>query len=216
MSPSPHTPEGRRSWAALAVCLMGILALTALDLGTKAWALDALSVTRPGEPPPVCEPDEHGRQFMQRLPADVVTVVPGYLELRYAENCGAAFGILRDANPVVRRGIFGLAAAVASFALLWMFVRGRGGRLFAWSVPFIVSGAIGNLVDRIRLGYVVDFIRLHLQDGPAWPTFNVADAAITVGVALLLVDGLREGRKEPDPSDPPPREDRPQTEAGSP
>jgi signal peptidase II len=197
MTSEPHRgPGSRRSVAAILACVLGIGALAALDLGTKAWALGALSVARPGEPPPVCDPDEHGRQFMQRLPADVVTLVPGYLELRYAENCGAAFGLLRDANPIVRRGIFGLAAAVAGVALMWMFVQGRGGTLFAWSVPFIVSGAVGNLVDRMRLGYVVDFIRLHLQDGPSWPTFNVADAAITVGVVLLLLDGLREGRRE--------------------
>jgi signal peptidase II len=189
-------PAGRRSTGAVVVCVLGIALLAALDLGTKAWALDALSVARPGEPPPVCEPDRHGMQLSQRLPADVVTIVPGYLELRYAENCGAAFGILREANPLVRRGIFGLAAAVASAALLWMFVQGRGGILFAWSVPFIVSGAVGNLVDRMRLGYVVDFIRLHLQDGPSWPTFNVADAAITVGVVMLLVDGIRDGRQQ--------------------
>jgi signal peptidase II len=186
-----------RSGAAIAACMLGLAALVALDLGTKAWALGELSSPRPGShAPPVCEPDEHGRQFMQRLPSDVVTVVPGYVELRYAENCGAAFGLLREAHPLVRRSIFGIAAGVACAVLLWMFVQGRGGSLFAWSVPFIVSGAVGNLVDRMRLGFVVDFIRLHIHDGPSWPTFNVADAAITVGVALLLLDGLREGRRE--------------------
>jgi signal peptidase II len=79
---------------------------------------------------------------------------------------------------------------VAVGALLFMFVTGTGGKLFAWSVPLIVSGALGNLVDRVRLGYVVDFIRFHLQEGWEWPTFNVADSTITVGVALLLLDGL--------------------------
>ena len=60
----------------------------------------------------------------------------------------------------------------------------------------IVSGALGNLIDRVRYGYVVDFIRFHLQDGWEWPTFNIADCGITVGVILLVLDGFREGRAE--------------------
>jgi signal peptidase II len=57
-------------------------------------------------------------------------------------------------------------------------------------VPLIASGALGNLVDRFRLGYVVDFVRFHLRDGFSWPTFNVADITITVGVGLLLIEGF--------------------------
>lgn len=182
---------------ALVLCLVATAALTALDLGTKEWALSALSEARPGTGAPACEPDEHGRTFMQRMRAESVVLVDGYLELRYAENCGAAFGILRDSATWIRRIVFGAAAGIASIALLVMFVRGRGGPLFAASVPFIVSGALGNLVDRVRHGYVVDFIRFHLQERWEWPTFNVADVTITVGVALLLIDGLREGRSNP-------------------
>lgn len=102
---------------------------------------------------------------------------------------------------MVRHGIFGTAALIASLALLWMFATGRGGRWFAWSVPFIVSGALGNLTDRLRLGYVVDFIRVYWNEplpliGSEWPTFNIADVTITIGVALLLIDGWAEGRRE--------------------
>jgi signal peptidase II len=73
---------------------------------------------------------------------------------------------------------------------LWLFVTGYGGRLFAISVPLIASGALGNLIDRFRLGYVIDFVRFHIQDSFVWPTFNFADATITIGVALLLIEGL--------------------------
>ncbi|MFW5876968.1 MAG: signal peptidase II [Myxococcota bacterium] len=196
MTRDSQPPTVHRSLRAIILCLVAVVGLTALDLGSKGWALDALSSERPGGPPPVCEPTELGHILYQRQRGDAVVLVPGYLELRYAENCGAAFGLMREAEGWVRRTVFGLAAAVASVTLLWMFVRGRGGPMFAWSVPFIVSGAIGNLVDRARLGYVVDFVRFHLQDTWEWPTFNVADAAITVGVVLLLLDGLREGRRE--------------------
>ncbi len=201
---SPDTPEPSfvpRSRKAFALCLLATVLLTAADLGTKAWALDALSTDPPGEPPPVCEADEYGRIAYQRGRGTPIVLIEGRLELRYAENCGAAFGILREAPGLVRHLFFGAAAIAASLALLWMFATGRGGPYFAWSVPFIVSGALGNLADRLRLGYVVDFIRYHWNDplpglGTEWPTFNVADATITVGVVLLLLDGWREGKAE--------------------
>ncbi|MEM1416617.1 MAG: signal peptidase II [Myxococcota bacterium] len=192
------TPRSRQAFA---FCLLATVVLTAADLGTKAWALDALSTEPLGEPAPVCEPDEYGRIAYQRGRGAPIVLIEDRLELRYAENCGAAFGILRDAPGLVRHLFFGTAAVAASLALLWMFATGRGGPYFAWSVPFIVSGALGNLADRLRLGYVVDFVRYHWNDplpglGTEWPTFNFADATITVGVVLLLLDGWREGKAE--------------------
>ena len=179
----------------IAIGFGALAVLLVADLGTKEWALDALSTPRTGDLPPLCTADGHGMRAMQRLRSDVVVLVGEYLELRYAENCGAAFGFLRTQSQLVRTALFGFAAIAASVVLCWMFVRGRGGPLFAWSVPLVVSGAVGNLVDRVRHGFVVDFIRFHLGDGWEWPTFNVADAAITVGVALLVIDGFR---KHPD------------------
>lgn len=186
----------KRSISALLACLLAALAFTALDLGSKEWAIETLSRERLASPPPLCEPNQHGLVFMQRMRTDAIVLIEGYLELRYAENCGAAFGLLNDAPRLVRVVLFAATAVVAIVALLWMFVRGHGGALFAASVPLIVSGALGNLVDRIRHGYVVDFIRFHVHDAFEWPTFNIADAAITVGVVLLFLDGLRQERRE--------------------
>ncbi len=189
-----------RSRRALAICLAVTAVLTAVDLGSKSWALDTLSTERVGDPGPVCEPDENGYLTMQRGRAESKVLIEGNLELRYAENCGAAFGLLRDADSWIRHSVFGLAAVAASIALLVMFSRGRGGNWFAYAVPFIVSGAIGNLVDRIRYGYVVDFIRFHWEGEilsmREWPTFNIADITITMGVVMLLIDGWLEGRAE--------------------
>jgi signal peptidase II len=123
-------------------------------------------------------------------------LIDGWLEFRYAENCGAAFGFMRDMPMLVRKGVFYVAAAGAVVLLLWMFVTGRGGTLFAVSVPLIISGAVGNFVDRVRFGYVVDFVRFHLHDRWAYPTFNVADAWITIGVALILIEGFVDARRE--------------------
>lgn len=196
MSEAPLTPRAPKL---IAICLVAAAALIAADLASKAWAYEELSAERIGEAPPVCQPDEAGYIGFQRARSEPVVVVEDFAELRYAENCGAAFGLLRDANPLVRHSVFGLAAIGAILALGWMFVTGRGGPAVAASVPFIISGAVGNLHDRMVYGYVVDFIRVYgTYDGEIieWPTFNVADIAITVGVALLLIDAVQDFKRQ--------------------
>lgn len=173
------------------VMLAALVFYTAADLLSKEWALDALSNERLGERTPVCEPDENGYLRMQRQATRAYPLVPGYLEFRYAENCGAAFGMLRTAPSWVRAAVFGVAGIGACIVLTVMFMRGVGGTLFAASVPLVLSGAIGNLSDRVRHGFVVDFIRFHIKNSWEYPTFNVADISIAVGVGLLLLDGLR-------------------------
>ena len=197
MTAAPPAPSRRRSVRALVVFVVA-----AVDLGSKAWAVDHLSGARPGTPPPVCQPDADGLLRSQRLPTDSVTLIDGWLQLRYAENCGAAFSLFAGLAPPLRKTVFYLAAVLAMVVLGALFVLGRGGRAFAVSAPLILAGAIGNLVDRIQLGYVVDFIRFYVRDGfwfipPGWeyPTFNIADAWITIGVALILIDALLEGRR---------------------
>ncbi len=191
----------KRSKRALIIAVAATVAFLVADLGTKVWASETLSVEHPGTPPEVCA--EPGRN--QRLRAESVVIVDGLLELSYAENCGAAFGLLNDSPSWIRRAVFGVAAVAAAVFLFLFFVQGKGGQLFAWSVPLVVSGAVGNLADRVRLGYVVDFIRVHYDepfdllwwhfDRFEYPTFNVADITITIGVALLILDGIVEERR---------------------
>lgn len=175
--------------------LASLVVYGALDLGSKEWALDNLSRARAGEAPPVCEPDEHGGVVYQRVPLPAHVLVPGIMRLTYAENCGAAFSMLRTAPSWLRASVFGAATIGASIMLLLMFVRGAGGKLFAAAVPFILAGALGNLADRIRHGFVVDFF----QVDPAlfvYPVFNVADIVIVIGVGLLLIDGMLKPRPD--------------------
>ena len=193
---SPAVTRTPRSRKALILCLAAAALLTAADLGSKHWALDRLSQPSPLASDPVCQPNDYGRIQTQRAQRPPVVLIEGYLEFRYAENCGAAFGFMRDMPTLVRKGVFYVAAAGAVILLLWMFVTGRGGTLFAISVPLIIAGAAGNFVDRVRLGYVVDFVRFHLNDRWAYPTFNVADAWITIGVVLILIEGFVDGRRE--------------------
>ncbi len=184
--------------------LVGVLVLSlAADLGTKEWALNKLSASeaelgfapRGAAEAPVCEEDDHGLVHMQRIRKSPIVIIPSFLELRYAENCGAAFGLMHKAPRIARILLFGVTALGVSIGLLVMLYRGQRGALFNWSVPLIVSGAIGNFADRIRHGYVVDFIRAYARSWE-WPTFNVADATITVGIVLMLLEGFR--AKDPD------------------
>jgi signal peptidase II len=188
--------SARRTAGALLVMLASLAVYTAADLVSKQWALDHLSHERTGHKPPVCEPDEQGYLEIQRLPGPPHALIEGAIDLHYAENCGAAFGMLREAPGWLRALVFGAAGIGASIVLISMFVRGAGGALFAVAVPMILSGAIGNLCDRVRHGYVVDFIRVNPRLFE-YPTFNVADVAITLGVVLLLLDGLQKPAASP-------------------
>jgi signal peptidase II len=195
---------------ALAIMLASLFLYTFADLASKEWALDGLSRERAGTPPPVCQPDDQGYVRMQRLPERTVVLIDNYLEFRYAENCGAAFGMLRTAPSWLRATIFGIAGIGACIVLTLMFMRGTGGKLFALSVPLVLSGAIGNLTDRVRHGFVVDFIRFHIRNNWEYPTFNVADIAIAFGVGFLLLDGLKKPQPRAAISDEPSSADRPQ------
>src|SRR5437762_1199759 len=114
---------------------------TFLDLASKDWALSSLSRERHGAATPICQPDGEGYTRMQRVPTDPKVLVDGYFVAHYAENCGAAFGMLRTAPSWVRALVFGIAAFGACVVLTLMFVRGAGGKLFGAAVPLILSGA---------------------------------------------------------------------------
>jgi signal peptidase II len=122
-----------------------------------------------------------------------VYVAPVF-DLVHVRNTGAAFSFLAGASGW-QREFFLLVGLAASTWIVWMLVRAtREQRLFCAALSLILGGALGNVIDRVRLGGVVDF--LHFHWGPHyWPAFNVADSAITCGAALLIVDAFRQGRK---------------------
>ena len=119
-----------------------------------------------------------------------VEVLP-VLDFTLLHNTGAAFSILAGASGW-QRWFFVLLAAVVSVALVvWLCRLPRGDRMIAIALAMVLGGAVGNLIDRIRHGYVVDFIHAHW--GAAYfPAFNVADSAITIGAALLILDAFRQ------------------------
>jgi signal peptidase II len=117
-----------------------------------------------------------------------VAVMPSF-NLTLLHNTGAAFSFLHDASGWQRWFFIALAIVVSVVIVGWLRRLGVRQVWVAVSLSLILGGAVGNLVDRIYLGYVVDFIQLYYERW-YWPAFNIADSAITVGAAILIVDGL--------------------------
>lgn len=190
----PPPPRTAGDW----IFLLGVSAGTAvLDLWSKAWALKALSRTSTA-PPPLCTPPAGMSHYLpQRVGTQEIVVLRNYLDFQYAENCGGAWGLLHGASEAVRRPFF-LLVTLGAIAFIVHLYRGleRGQTAMKWALPLVLGGAIGNLVDRVRLGYVVDFIHAHWRDKAHWPTFNVADIAITVGIGLMVVEYIVGARTE--------------------
>jgi signal peptidase II len=143
--------------------LLAAFGIYLADQATKAWAVKTL-----------------------RFGEDRV-IIRGFLQLVYTENPGIAFGQLQDGGSF-GRWFFVSLAALAAVAVFYYFMRTpRNDDRVLGACALLLAGILGNLTDRVRLGYVVDFIVLHAGDYH-WPTFNVADASITVGALLLAYD----------------------------
>ena len=144
--------------------LVASLAVVAADLATKAWVESAFA------------------------PGEVREVTP-FFNLVLMHNSGAAFSFLAEAGGW-QRWFFTAIAIAISAAIVVMLRRSHRNTTLALALALVLGGALGNLWDRLTLGHVVDFVQLHAA-GYYWPAFNVADSAITVGVAMLIWDSLR-------------------------
>lgn len=130
-----------------------------------------------------------------------IPVIPGFFDIIYVLNPGAAFGFLATLSDPVRNPFFIAISVVAAALIVFYHARYlRQHQLATIALSLILGGALGNLIDRLRYGMVVDFLDVHVRQYH-WPAFNVADSAISVGVGLMLVDMLldwhREKRKLP-------------------
>ncbi|MBT8069611.1 MAG: signal peptidase II [Gammaproteobacteria bacterium] len=159
-----QTAQGlSRNLMALIWLLLSAL-IVVLDLWTKSLATESLSLYRPVE-------------------------VTSWLNMTLAHNYGAAFSFLSDAGGWQRWLFTGLASIVTVILIVWLLRLPAAEKRTAAALCMIIGGAVGNLVDRMAHGYVVDFIDVYYQNWH-WPAFNVADSAITGGVILLLLDSL--------------------------
>jgi signal peptidase II len=157
-------PEARTPWTRW---LAVSAAVVALDLATKAWVSAAFT---PGE----------------------VLTVTSFFNMVLMHNTGAAFSFLAQAGGWQRWFFTGLTIVISAVIVV-MLKRQHGGRITSLGLALVLGGALGNLYDRVTLGHVVDFIQVHAA-GYYWPAFNVADSAITAGVAMLIWESLHAGR----------------------
>lgn len=126
-----------------------------------------------------------------------VEVIPGWFDFTLVYNPGAAFSFLAAADGWQRWFFIAIGLAASAF-MLWLLIRHGSQRLFGVALALILGGAIGNVIDRLFRGEVVDFLLAHWQDRWYFPAFNIADSAITVGAVLLIVDELRRVRGSDD------------------
>lgn len=140
-------------------------ALAGLDQASKIWAGSALVLH------------------------DSVPVMPGF-RLTLMHNTGAAFSLLAHAGGWQRWLFCGLAITVSLWLVHLLRTLAPGAHAWRWGLTLVLGGAVGNLVDRLRLGYVVDFIELYWRAW-SWPAFNLADTSITLGAGFLLLAALR-------------------------
>ncbi|MCY4321176.1 MAG: signal peptidase II [Bdellovibrionaceae bacterium] len=121
------------------------------------------------------------------------TIIDGFFNISYVTNSGGAFGIFNDSHAGIRFILFLLFPLVCVY-LIFKMLQETSDRFQVMALSFILGGAFGNYLDRLRLGYVVDFIDWHFK-GWHWPTFNIADSFIVVGVAILCVLYFKEYRQ---------------------
>lgn len=147
--------------------IIAIVVLIA-DQVTKAWATARL-------------------QFV-----DTMEIIPNFFRFTYARNRGVAFSLFADSQFETKWILAGISTAAAIGVLIYLWRSGLHERRLNYALSFLLAGIVGNLIDRVRLGEVVDFIDFHWYESYTWPTFNIADAAICVGAALLAMEMMRE------------------------
>jgi len=191
----------------LAVLYVSAFALVLVDQWVKYEMVARLTTRFEGVPSvsarlgalygPAPAPGWDGLHFRPKRP---IVISEDFLMLRYAENPGAAFGLFRRLPPGARGPLFHLVSigAVVLITVYWLRLRGTRQEIWALiGLPLVLGGAIGNWVDRLARGFVIDFIEAHWKDVYTWPSFNVADSAIVVGVVLLLIDGMARKDRKP-------------------
>jgi signal peptidase II len=116
-----------------------------------------------------------------------LTIIPGFFNLVYVTNTGAAFGFLAGSKNLLRQAFFVAVAILALVVIVFAYTHlKRQGKIFVYALGLIAGGAVGNLIDRLRFGSVVDFLDFYIGSYH-WPAFNAADSAITTGVGLFLL-----------------------------
>ncbi|RKG79831.1 signal peptidase II [Corallococcus exercitus] len=198
-----------RKYAILLALTLGVIVLdqwtkylVVRDLTTRFDGTTTLSERLGAFYSPAEGPEFRGLHFQ---PKTHVEVAENFFRLRYAENPGAAWGMFRNLPPNVRGPLFHLVSLGAVLLIVFYFRKLSGtdpAEVWAlWGLPLVLGGALGNYIDRVARAFVIDFLEAHWYDKAAWPSFNVADMAICVGVGMLVVDAFVR-KEKPAPSAP--------------
>ena len=167
------TPLARQRLLSLSWPLAAALVILLMDRVTKLWALSAL-------------------EYQSKV------IIPNILFFDLAKNPGAAFSLFSE-YPMI---LTGLAAILACVISVWIWNVAMTQKVTAFALGLVLGGAIGNLIDRIQYQQVTDFIRVHIAPlNWSWPTFNIADSGICIGMALLLLTTFFSGKKEDKPEE---------------
>ena len=126
----------------------------------------------------------------------MIEVIPGFFNLTHVRNTGGAFGILGGSRGGLGSFFFLAVSFIAIGTILFLFLKVKENeKTLALSFSFVLSGAIGNLIDRLRFGEVIDFLEFYISSFH-WPSFNIADSAICVGIGLMVLELLVRDRKK--------------------
>ncbi|MCK9522715.1 MAG: signal peptidase II [Proteobacteria bacterium] len=176
----------------------------AADQVTKQWAYHTLvneTFHAQTDAHPACtSPDaELDRARLVYRTAAPIEVVPHMFNFRYVENCANAFGMLQKVPAKVRFPLLLVISFLACIVIPYMFVKTPSDhRFMLYALPFVLGGALGNLLDRMIYRFVIDFVDWYVVLGGKeyhWPTFNIADVAIVIGIGLMILQMLPGGRK---------------------
>jgi len=139
-------------------------------------------------------------EVLQRIPLHrAIEVIPGFFNLTHVRNTGGAFGIFGGTRGGLGSLLFMLFSLIATGSILFLFIKVKEDeKHLAFSFSLVLSGAIGNLIDRFRYGEVIDFFEFYVSSFH-WPSFNIADSAISTGIGLLALELLVLDRKKKDP-----------------
>jgi signal peptidase II len=182
------------------ISLIAILVLTiGIDQATKQWAHRTLldeGFFEQTDDYAVCGNREESlkRELFIRRHRENISVIDGLFRFRYVENCASAFGLMNSVPEAFRFPFFLVVSFLALGFIPYLYIKTPSDqRLMLYGLPFILGGAVGNLLDRLIFRYVIDFIEWYITIGQKvrqWPTFNIADVAIVVGIGLMVLQML--------------------------
>ena len=188
-------------WILIAIFAICVLA----DQVTKQWAQRALlieSFHERTEMYPPCgdiDEDRERERFVQGSRLNRL-VVDGFFNFKYVENCASAFGLMSRVPESFRFPFFIVVSLMALTFIPYLYFKTPREHIFMlYGLPFILGGAVGNLIDRLVYRYVIDFIDWYVTFGNKsmhWPTFNIADAAIVIGIGLMIVQMFFKSRSD--------------------